>query len=106
MDGSGLPLVLMLVAAIVVMRFDYLFGGDYGRTMPTVRPHAAWLRANKSRPWEAAEWSAEPMDMDGLAYRLPRFLTTAECEHVMLNVAPHAGFNMQSQDRLHKASVR
>lgn len=102
---GDVPTVLAVVLPVTAVVFAIVMAlhGEDTRKMPAVLPHAAWL-GNRSRPWEAAEWGALPMDADGLAFRLPRFLSVAECEHIIQDLVPIAGFHMQSQDRLHKST--
>ena len=96
-----LPLLLAVLGYYYYARYAR---GDRPDAMSSVRPHAAWLQHATARPWEAAEWSAEQLDTEGLAFRLPNFLTVAECDHVINEIAPIAGFHIQSQDRLHRST--
>lgn len=95
-------------AIAVVAGVAYMYGvTDYLPPLPRwppppIRmPHGAWLPAtNAPPPWLASQWRAERLDRNGFMFRLPNFLSLAECEHVLENVVPVAGFHMQPQDGL------
>ena len=74
--------------------------------LPAKRPYAAWLEnaTTPGRPWELERWGAVPLDAEGIAYRLPRFLSVEECEHIINEVSPRAGFHMQTQTRVHRST--
>ena len=61
---------------------------------PMIMPNASWQAGRSLLPWEQPRWSAELLDTNRTAYRIPNFLSAEECEHIISDVAPKAGFHV------------
>ena len=95
-----------MLVVFTVMNIWGKLNEETPEVLPSVRPYAAWLQnaSTPGRPWLVEEGGAEPLDVDGIAYRLPKFLSVEECEHIINNVVPRAGFHLQVQDRHHRTA--
>ena len=77
-------------------------GNQANQAMPKGIDYKAWLDgATNTRPWELAPFYAEPADDNNTAWIIRGFLMDEEIDHIIDDVLPVAGFDMEGRGEVY-----